>query len=248
MIENGKEMQLWEHLEELRWTIFKVIGVLTATTVIALFFVDDILKLFMYPIEVIQINNPDIVIKQILTGPFDAVLIKMKMGFLAGLIVGLPFVLYFIWSFIRSGLEKKEKRAVIFLCISGTVSFLVGITLGYLLIIPVLSILLKYSISSAENLWTIKSFINFVFYWELGAGLIFELPFVMVIFAKVGIISVSLLKKLRPYFYVGAFIIAAIITPPDPFTMIVVGIPLVLLYEAGILIASLQNKSEISKT
>ena len=78
----------------------------------------------------------------------------------------------------------------------------------------------------------------------LGAGLLFELPIVIVILTRIGLLQISLLKKIRPFFFVGSFIVAAIITPPDPFTMAVVGIPLVILYEVGIFVASLGKKKE----
>ena len=226
----------------MRWTIFKLFGVLIVTTVIAFFFIDDILAIMMLPIETLSTENPDFVIKKTLTSPFDGVIIKMKTAFLGGIVLGYPFVLYFIWSFISAGLKKHESKAFIWICGIGTISFLTGMVCGYLLITPVLTILLKMGIQSAENYWKIKELINFLFYWLLGAGLIFELPLAMVILTRLGVIEVKVLKKLRPYFVIGAFVIAAIITPPDPFTMVVVGVPLILLYELGILIASFHKK------
>jgi len=81
----------------------------------------------------------------------------------------------------------------------------------------------------------------------LGAGLIFELPLAIVILTRLGVIDVTLLRKIRPYFVIGAFVIAAIITPPDPFTMVVVGVPLIILYELGIFIASFHKKPTSSE-
>lgn len=233
-------MQFWEHLEELRWSILKILLILIIFTVLSLAFADDIIKLFLYPIELIKQTNPEIVIKTTLTGPFDGVLIKLKVGFLAGLIISYPFILYFIWEFIRPGLKENEKKAFNIFCIFGTISFLLGVILGYFLLIPVLKVLISYSIKGSINLWTIKSFINFVFYWVLGAGFIFELPFILVVLSKIGIITVLQLRKVRPFFYIFAFVLAAIITPPDPFTMIIVGIPMILLFELGILLSKVR--------
>ena len=243
MTDKAKNMQIWEHLEELRWTVFKIIGLLLVTTVVSLFFVNDILKLFMLPIEIVKNNNPEIVIQQILTSPFDGVMIKMKTSFLVGLIIGFPFVLYFLWLFVKPALKTNEKNAFTWICLFGTFSFVIGVVCGYLLIIPTISAVVKLGISTAQNLWSLKDFISFEFYWMLGAGLIFELPLLMAILTKLEIIEVKLLRKVRPYYIVAAFVVAAVITPStDPFTCCLVAIPMVLLYELGVFIGSFHKK------
>jgi sec-independent protein translocase protein TatC len=238
MGKDEKHLLLWEHLEELRWTLFKLIGALFITTAISFIFINEILSILTLPIETLAADNPNFEIKMIMTSPFDGIMIKMKTAFLGGLIIGIPFTLYFLWTFISAGLKKNESKAFIWICSIGSLLFVFGVVCGYFLITPVLNILLKMGMQSADNYWTLKEFINFVFYWLLGAGLIFELPLAMVILTRLGVLQVQLLKKIRPYFYIGAFVIAAIITPPDPFTMMIVGVPLIVLYELGILIAS----------
>jgi len=218
-----------------------MLGVLLLGTLIAALFIDDILAIMMRPIEVISKSNPHFVIKKIMTTPFDGIMIKMKTALLGGIVLAFPFMLYFIWNFVSSGLKKKENRAFIWICLTGTISFSAGVVYGYFMIAPVLNIMLKMGIESTENYWTVKEFINFVFYWVLGAGLVLELPLAMVILTGLGVIQIEILKKIRPYFIIGAFVLAAIITPPDPITMLMVGIPLVILYEIGILIASLSG-------
>jgi sec-independent protein translocase protein TatC len=98
---------------------------------------------------------------------------------------------------------------------------------------------MRFSVESAANLWNLKDFVTFMFYWLLGAGVVFEMPLAMVVLARLGVVNVETLRKVRPYFLIGAFVVAAIITPPDPFTMAMVGVPLVILYEIGILAASI---------
>ena len=196
MTKKEKHLQLWEHLEELRWTIFKLIGALLVTTVIAFVFIDDILLILMLPIENVASENPEFVIRKIMTTPFDGIMIKMKTAFLGGIVIGFPFVLYFIWSFISAGLKKNESKAFIWICGVGTFSFTIGVVCGYLLITPVLKILLNMGMQSVDNLWTVKEFVNFVFYWLLIAGLIFELPMAMVILTRLGVIEVNILKNL----------------------------------------------------
>lgn len=239
MSDSGRKMLVWEHLEELRWTLFKIIGTLVVAAIIAFFYVDSILDLLLSPIRTIQENNPEFVLKQVITGPFDAVMIKMKTSFLAAVAGTYPILLYFIWAFIRPGIKKRENSAFLWICVSGTFSFALGVVCGYLLIAPIFSILLKFSISTAENLWTVANLVNFIFYWLLGAGIVFELPLAMLVLTKMEVIEIALFRKIRPYFVIAALVIAAIVTPPDPFTMLLVGIPFILLYEVGIFVASL---------
>lgn len=241
-MKESKKMELWEHLEELRWVIFKLMAVLLLTTILSAFFIDDILKIIMLPIEELAKTHPNYTIEQIMTSPFDGIMIKMKVAFLGGFIIGFPFILYFLWSFIAPALKEVESKAFIWICSSGTISFLIGVVFGYLLINPTLQILLEMGIQSAKNYWTIKEFVSFVFYWLLGAGFIFELPLMLFILTKLNIINVQFLKKIRPYFIVIAFVFAAIVTPADPFTMLMVGVPLIGLYELGIIIASFHKK------
>ncbi len=239
MKDEKKEMEFWEHLEELRWTLFKILGVLLVTTVAAFFFVDDILKLFMLPINVVSQNNPNIVIQQILISPFDGVMIKVKVSFLAGLVVGIPFILFFLWGFIKPALHNNERKVFFWFCTLGTLSFAFGVCCSYLLIVPTISAVTKLGITSVANLWSLRDFINFEFYWMLGGGIIFELPLLMLILTKLGVIEIVTFRKIRLYYIIAAFVIAAIITPTtDPFTFCLVAIPMIILYELGIMIAS----------
>ena len=225
-------------------TIFKIVGVLTCTTILSAYFVKTFYMLLMRPVSIIQAKHPEVAVEKVLSGPFEAVLIKMKMAFLGGLIAGFPLILFFIWTFISPGLRKKEYHLLLWICGAGTLSFVIGVVCGYFLVPPILDILLTFGMADAKNLWNISDFISFMFYWLLCSGAVFELPLIIVILTKIGIVDVSLLKKTRPFFFVGAFIIAAIITPPDPFTMIAVGFPLVLLYEIGVFIASIGNRQQ----
>jgi sec-independent protein translocase protein TatC len=244
MKDKTKKMNLFEHLEELRWTLFKIIGSLAFTTLLSLYFIDYLYGALMRPVAILQEKQPDFNVEIIYSGPFDPVFIVMKTAFLGGVILALPIVLLFLWSFIAPGLKKSEKYAFLWICGAGTFSFLLGVVFGYFLVAPVLEILTTFGMEGAKHLWKINDFITFMMYWLIGAGIIFELPLAIVILTKIGVVEVTILKKIRPFFFIGAFAVAAIITPPDPFTMAVVGIPLVLLYEVGIMIASIGNKSE----
>ena len=240
-------MELWEHLEELRWVLFKIIILLALTTGVSFFYIDQIMNLLTHPIDEVAAANPDFVIKIVKYTPFDGFIIKMKSAFLGGVVLGVPGILYFIWSFISAGLRDNENKAFIWICLIGTFFFLIGVYCGYSLITPMLNIMVSMGGDLGDDYWSIKDFVNFEFYWLIGAGLIFELPLVIVILTRLGVIDLKFLRKIRPFFYIGAFVVAAIITPPDPFTMLVVGIPLIFLYELGIVIAALQKPPEKEK-
>ncbi|NOY74440.1 MAG: twin-arginine translocase subunit TatC [Kiritimatiellaeota bacterium] len=237
-IERAK-MNLWEHLEELRWTAFKIVIALLLTTTLSLFMVDSIYDALTRPMAIVRDANPEFQIKQIVTSPFDPVIIKFKLSLLAGIVLGFPIVTLLLWRFVAPGLEKNENKAFIAVATLGSFSFAAGITCGYFALAPLLSILLKFKLEGAEHYWKIKDFMSFAFYWLLCSGLVFEIPLAMVSLARLGIVQTETLRKKRPYVLVGALVVAAIITPPDPISMLLVGIPLILLYEVGILLCAI---------
>jgi sec-independent protein translocase protein TatC len=234
-----KKLHLWEHLEELRWVMFKIITALMVTTGASIFLVDSVYETLTRPLMILQTTHPEFHIKQVLTSPFDPVIIKFKLALLCGIVLGFPIVTLLLWRFISPGLKKNENSAFIAVSSLGSFSFAVGVTCGYFALAPLLSILLGFKLAGAEHYWRIKDFISFAFYWLLCSGLVFELPLAMVLSCRLGIVKLVTLRKKRPYFLVGALILAAIITPPDPISMLLVGIPLIMLYEAGIILCGL---------
>ncbi len=243
MKKEKKKMQLWEHLEELRVAIFKIIGTLTCTTILSFYFVDLLYAALMRPVAILRQAHPEININIIYSGPFDPVFVVMKIAFLGGVILGFPFVMLFLWSFLAPALKRREHHAFLWVCGAGSFSFACGIALGYFSVAPILTILTGFGMEGADNFWRIGDFISFMLYWLLCAGMIFELPLVIVLLTKIGIVDVALLKKIRPFVFVGAMVFAALITPPDPITMAMIGGPLVILYEVGLFIASFGKRS-----
>jgi len=231
------KMQLWEHLEELRVTIFKIIAVVSCTTMISFYFVQELYDVLMRPVSILQRTHPEFNVRIIYGGPFEPVFVVMKIAFLGGILLAFPFIILFLWSFISPALKKREHYAFFWVCGSGSFFFGGGVILGYFSVSPLLKILSGFGLDGADNFWRIGDFITFMLYWLLCSGLIFELPLVIVILVKIGIVDVDVLKKVRPFIFIGSMIVAAILTPPDPITMAMVGGPLVLLYEFGILLA-----------
>ena len=248
MIRENKDMPLWEHLEELRWTIFKILGTLAVTTGIALYFSQTLYTVVMRPIHLLQKTHPDLKIQMIYTSPFEPVIITMKIALMGGVVLAFPVIFMFMWDFVSPGLSKKEHYAFLWGCLFGTVAFTFGIVFGYLAIDKVLGILAGFKMGDSSNLWRVSNIISFVIYWLLGAGFIFELPLIIVILSKIGVVNTLFLRKIRPYFFIGSMVLAAIVTPPDPFTMLMVGVPLAVLYEFGIFLAGIGEKKRITES
>ncbi len=241
-----KRMSLWEHLEELRWTIFKSGAAVLAMTALTAFKVNDVLAVVLAPIERLRQAYPKVKLEQVLGSPFDGVLIKLKVSLLLGVVLAFPIVIMFFWSFVSPGLKRNERKAFVWICGAGSLFFAAGVVCGYLIVYPILSIMMRFNIQHAANFWRLKPFVSFMFYWMLGAGVVFEMPLAILVMARAGIVSPATLRRIRPYFLIGAFIVAAFITPPDPLTMLMVGVPLVILYEIGVFAASLAAPSRDS--
>jgi sec-independent protein translocase protein TatC len=245
MKKKRKKMDLWEHLEELRWTLFKIVMAILVATSISLILVDPIYEALTRPMAIVQRANPAFHIKQIVTSPFDPVIIKFKLSLLSGIILAFPVATLLLWEFVAPGLRKNENKAFIVVASLGSFSFALGVTCGYFALAPLLTILLGFKLEGAEHYWKIKDFMSFAFYWLLGSGFVFELPLAMAALTRLGIVQTETLRRKRPYALVGALIIAAIITPPDPISMLLVGIPLIFLYEIGLLLCAFWSHGEI---
>ncbi|MFA6567567.1 MAG: twin-arginine translocase subunit TatC [Victivallales bacterium] len=237
-----KTMSLWEHLEELRWTLFRILGVLLVATGVGLFYVDSILEILTAPLNELILKS-SVTLNQ--AGPFDGVMIKMKVGVLAGVVVSLPFMVLLLWSFISPGLKKRERDSFWWIFSSITILFLCGVIAGYYSLSVLMPILVSFGVEGVQNLWRLRDYVDFVFMWLLGAGLVFQLPLIIVILVKLGLVKIAALKKTRKYAVVMAFAVSAVITPtPDAISQIIVAAPLYLLYEIGVFVASFHKKSD----
>ena len=178
--------------------------------------------------------------RMIATGVVTPFLVPVKVVLLVALVVTLPYLLYQAWAFIAPGLYHHEKRLVLPLVFASTVLFLVGMAFCYFFVFGVVfkfvySIAPK-SISVAPD---IENYFNFAIGMFLAFGVTFEVPIVVIVLAKMGIVSVAKLREIRPYVIVGSFVIAAVVTPPDAISQLLLAIPLCVLYEVGILVAAM---------
>ena len=176
----------------------------------------------------------------IATGVVTPFLVPVKVVLLVALVLTLPYLLYQAWAFIAPGLYQHEKRLVLPLVVASTFLFLVGMAFCYFFVFGVVfkfvySIAPK-SISVAPD---IENYFNFAIGMFLAFGVTFEVPIVVIVLAKMGIVSVAKLREIRPYVIVGSFVVAAVVTPPDAVSQLLLAIPLCVLYEIGILVAAM---------
>ena len=253
-----KEMTFWEHLEELRWHLLRSAAVLLVVAIVAfinrhLVFDTIILApkdsqfityrilckladltglqtlcLDISSLEIININ---------LSGQF---MVHIYISIMAAMVAVFPYLLWEIWSFIRPGLRRNEKKYSQGAVLTGTLLFYMGVVFSYFLIVPLtINFFGDYQVSeTVANSITLSSYISTVVSLTLACGLIFELPILVYFLTKVGIVSPAFLKRNRKYTLVILLTLSAIITPPDIFSQILVCLPLMLLYEMSILVAN----------
>lgn len=259
-----KEMSFLQHLEELRWHIIRSVLAIVIFTVVAFLF-----KNFIFNSIILAPKNPGFFTNRILcqlgeifntkalcinTKPFNLINIKMSgqltthiaVSMISGVIIAFPYILWEFWRFFRPALYTNEKQYAKGAVLTATLLFFIGVVFGYYMIVPFsIHFLGSYEISSqVVNQINIRSYIGTLSSIVLASGLIFELPLVTYFLTKIGLITPSFLKKYRRHSIVVIFIIAAIITPPDIFSQTLVAIPLLGLFEIGIVISKRVEKKK----
>ena len=169
--------------------------------------------------------------------------VPIKVTMFASFVVALPVVLYQVWAFVAPGLYTHEKRLVVPLIATSTILFLVGCLFAYIVVFPtVFHFVAAFTPEGVEMNTDIQKYFDFVLTLFLAFGLAFETPIVVVILTRMGIVSIEKLKESRPYVVVGAFVIAAIFTPPDVISQLLLAFPIWILYEIGLFIAAILEK------
>jgi sec-independent protein translocase protein TatC len=181
--------------------------------------------------------------KMIATGVITPFMVPVKLTALVALVVALPYVLYQAWAFVAPGLYSHEKRLVLPLVIASSVLFLVGVAFCYYFVFgKVFRFINSFAPQSITPAPDIEAYFSFVLTMFLAFGVTFEIPVIVVVLARAGIVSIEQLKQARPYVIVGAFVVAAIVTPPDVLSQLLLAIPMCLLYELGIVFARFLKK------
>jgi sec-independent protein translocase protein TatC len=225
-----------DHMEDLRWTILKCASVLVVAMIIAFSYRSDLMRLLKYPL---LIADPTGKINETIRSDnlIDSFMITFKMAFYVGIAAALPVILYFIADFVLPALTKKEKRVLIPGFLIGVVFFAVGAAASYFYILPhTVSFFWQDSQNVDLNpLWTWKSYISFFTWLTIGFGLMCEVPLIVLLLASFGIVNYKFLSSTRNYAITIILVLAAVVAPtPDPITFLVLGTPVILMYEACI--------------
>jgi sec-independent protein translocase protein TatC len=176
--------------------------------------------------------------KMIATGVITPFLIPVKIAAMVAFLVVLPYVLYQAWAFVAPGLYAHEKKLVLPLVVASTVLFVLGIAFCYFFVFGVVfSFVNRIAPKSISVAPDIEQYLNFVLTMFLAFGVTFEVPIAVILLARMGVVTLEQLKNIRPYFIVGAFIVAAVVTPPDVVSQLLLAIPMCLLYELGVFAA-----------
>jgi sec-independent protein translocase protein TatC len=176
----------------------------------------------------------------IATSVISPFMVPLKIMMVAAFLMALPFVLWQVWAFVAPGLYTHEKKLVLPLVVSSTVLFFIGVAFCYFFVFgQVFKFIQSFAPKSITAAPDIEAYLDFVLSMFLAFGLAFEVPIVVIVLARMGIVSIEKLKAFRSYFIVVAFVAAAIVTPPDVVSQLALAIPMCLLYEIGIWAAQL---------
>jgi len=234
----GTEQPFVQHLIELRDRLVKAtIAVLVAGAALAIYpGPAELYDLLAAPL-VAQLPEGAHLIATSVISPF---LVPLKILLMTAFLLALPVVLYRAWAFVAPGLYSHEKKLVLPLVVSSTVLFMVGVAFCYFFVFgQVFKFIQSFAPKSITAAPDIEAYLGFVISMFIAFGLAFEVPIVVIVLARMGVVTVEKLKDFRSYFIVLAFIIAAIVTPPDVVSQLALAIPMCILYEIGIWAAQL---------
>ena len=234
----GTEQPFVQHLMELRDRLVKAMVAVGVVAAVLFFFPGPgaLYDLLAAPL-VAHLPKGATLIATSVISPF---MVPLKILLMSAFLVALPVVLWQVWSFVAPGLYAHEKRLVLPLVVSSTLLFFIGVAFCYFFVFgQVFSFIQSFAPKSITAAPDIEAYLSFVMTMFIAFGLAFEVPIVVIVLARMGLVSVEKLKAFRGYFIVLAFIIAAVVTPPDVVSQLALAIPMVLLYEIGIWAAQL---------
>jgi sec-independent protein translocase protein TatC len=183
--------------------------------------------------------------KMIATGVVTPFMVPVKVTALVAFMIALPYVLYQAWAFVAPGLYEHEKKLALPLVIGSAVLFFLGVAFCYFFVFGrVFAFIHGFAPKSITPAPDIEAYFSFVITMFLAFGVTFEIPIVVIVLVRMGLVSIEKLRDARPYVIVGAFIIAAVVTPPDVLSQLLLAIPMCILYEAGLILARFVKSAE----
>ena len=239
-----KEQPILEHLEELRRTLIRCLLALAAACLVCIPLARPLLRWLQAPLLRVAAQN-HYPFELITTTPVEGFLQLVKMVFAAGVLVSLPFMIYFIAGFVFPGLKPPERKHLVYGGLAGAGLFAAGAGFGYYLTLPVAVKFMFYfnnALGTTAN-WKIDAYLGFVLQLLIGFGLAFELPLILLVLGRMGLVTTRQMRQYRRHVVVGILVIAMLLTPPDVASQLEMAIPLYLLYELCILILSIRDRS-----
>jgi len=241
MISEEDKIPFTSHLEELRSRLIKCFIAVGVGFVAAYGFKEKLFQILVRPLVLVMEKGD----KLIFTGLPEAFFTYLKVAFLTGIILGSPVLIYQFWMFVAPGLYRNERRVMIPIVLISSICFIGGALFGYFIVFPFgFKFFLGFATETIRPLPSMKEYFGFSAKLLLAFGLVFELPLILTFLARLGIVSVEFLQKNRKYALLLFFIGAAILTPPDVVTQIMMALPLIILYEVSIIGAKLFGKKK----
>ncbi len=244
-MDNEDKQPFLEHLEELRKRLISSFIAVGVGFAIAYFFKELLFDVLVLPIQPALSKDGHL----IFTSPTEMFITQIKVALIGGVLISLPYIFYQIWMFVAPGLYQKEKKVVTPLILSSTLLFVAGAAFAYAAVLPIaFKFLLGFGREGADGGVSIEALISvregFAFSIKMlfAFGVAFQLPIVIFFLSKMGVVTPEFLRKKRAYAILLAFVAGAILTPPDIFSQCLLALPLMLLYEASILVARLVGK------
>jgi sec-independent protein translocase protein TatC len=231
--ENTQETFI-SHLIELRTRLMRSIVAVVVVLVCLFPWAKDIYAVLAAPL-LKALPQGSTMIATDVTGTF---LVPLKVTLMAAFLIALPYVLYQVWAFVAPGLYQHEKRLALPVIFSSVVFFALGMGFAYFFVFPIaFGFFAGYTPAGVQMMTDIDKYLSFVLTMFIAFGITFEVPVVVVVLVRLGVVSLDKLRAIRGYVIVGAFIVGAIFTPPDVLSQVMLAVPLWLLYELGLLVA-----------
>lgn len=225
-----------EHLEELRHRILRALLILAAGTAACLLFSEQLINFLTNSFQ--SQDNTSLA----LLYPTEGFVVRLKIAFVAGLFLTSPLWFIQLWGFVSPGLYKREKKVVAPVILGSSTAFLLGAAFGYWILPHAVAYFQSLTTQDVAVSWSLGRYVDFSLRLLIAFGLVFELPLVMYAAASLGIVTPKTLRRYRRHAVIAVLVAAALITPPDLFTQIILAIPLILLYEVGIFMAVIAQR------
>lgn len=224
---NPDRLSFWGHVDELRYCVVRSAAVVTGLSVLLYGFADPLLDFIIRPVG-----------KVVFTSVADAFIVRLQLALAMGFLAGLPYVLWQAWAFVAAGLKEAERKYVLLYGPFSLLAFFLGGMFAYTVMVPVsLQFLLGFATGAMEPMITVDNYVNFVGTMVLAFGIVFELPLVMLFLTQIGVATPEFLVHYRRHAVMAILVVSALITPPDCVTLLIMAAPLIVLYEAGIVLS-----------